>query len=136
MDLLTTKTPKQNVDIKKNSPVKGRCLLGVYRLEMQSVMFVFSTKPLTFSLTLSPFPLPCVNKYTVFTYTMCKGRRYKHKFIYRSIFLDDNILLCLLCVLSFYGVDQRHIYKQQTHSWLVQCSVDRDESYGEMLLYE
>jgi hypothetical protein len=33
-------------------------------------------------------------------------------------------------------VDQRQIYIQQTHSWLVQCSVDRDESYCETLLYE
>jgi hypothetical protein len=30
--------------------------------------------PLTFSLVTSPpFPLPCVNKYTVYMYTACKG---------------------------------------------------------------
>jgi hypothetical protein len=49
----------------------------VNRLEIQSVMLVFSTGfvnhcPLTFSLVSSP-PLPCVSKYTVHTYTMCKG---------------------------------------------------------------
>ena len=49
-----------------------------YRLEIQSVMLVFSTgfvnsAPLTFSLVSSPFPtppFPCVNKYTVLTYTV------------------------------------------------------------------
>jgi hypothetical protein len=45
-------------------------------------MLVFSTElcelaPLTFSLVeLSPPPLPCVNKYTVYTYTVCKGGAY------------------------------------------------------------
>jgi hypothetical protein len=29
--------------------------------------------PLTFPLVSSPLPLPCVNKYTVYTYTVCKG---------------------------------------------------------------
>ncbi len=55
-------------------------LIRVYRLEIQPVMFVFSTQlsellPLTFSLVqLSPSPpLPCVNKYTVYTYTVSKG---------------------------------------------------------------
>jgi hypothetical protein len=45
-----------------------------YRLEIQSVMFgKFDPAPLTFSLVqLSPHP-SCVNKYTVCTYTVCKG---------------------------------------------------------------
>jgi hypothetical protein len=53
----------------------------VFRLEIQSVMLVFLTGivnncPLTFSLVSSlspPLPLPCVNKYTVYT---CKGGEY------------------------------------------------------------
>ncbi len=50
----------------------------VYRLEIQSVMLVFSTGfvnycPSIFSLVSSP-PHPSVNKYTVYTYTVCKGR--------------------------------------------------------------
>ncbi len=56
----------------------------------------------------SPLPLstlPCVNKYTVYTYAVCKGwggggygvlgLRQKNT-LYRSIVLDDNILPCLL----------------------------------------
>jgi hypothetical protein len=49
--------------------------ISVYRLEIQSVMLVFSTQlwellPLWFN---SPPPPPCVNRYTVYTYTVCKG---------------------------------------------------------------
>jgi hypothetical protein len=52
--------------------------IRVYRLEIQSVMLVFSTR-LCELLTLSPslwfiFPPPFpVSKYTVYTYTVCKG---------------------------------------------------------------
>ncbi len=52
--------------------------IRVYRLERQSVMLVFSTQ-LCELLPLSPFlvqlppPLPCVNKHTVYTYTLCGG---------------------------------------------------------------
>jgi hypothetical protein len=47
------------------------------RLEIQSVMLVFSTGfvnlcPSNF-LSGKLSPLPCVNKYTVYTYTVCKG---------------------------------------------------------------
>jgi hypothetical protein len=51
----------------------------VYRLELLSVMLVFSTgfvnsNPLTSLISSPPFPpLPCVNKYTVYRYTMSKG---------------------------------------------------------------
>ncbi len=52
----------------------------VYRLEIQSVMLVFSTplvnKRPSNLLTGSPTPLPtlpCVNKYTVYTYRVSKG---------------------------------------------------------------
>ncbi len=54
-------------------------LIRVYRLEIQQVMLVFSTQycemlPLFPSLCSNPppSPLPCVNKYTVHTYTVCK----------------------------------------------------------------
>ncbi len=53
----------------------------VYRLEIQSVMLVFSSPlvwtsaPLTLSLVHLPphHLLPCVNKYTVYTYTVSEG---------------------------------------------------------------
>jgi hypothetical protein len=52
-------------------PLIPKSLLRVYRLEIQSVMFA----PLTFYLvsSLPSPPLPCVNKYTVYTYTVGKG---------------------------------------------------------------
>jgi hypothetical protein len=52
--------------------------IRVYRLDIQSVMLVFSTgfvnyiAPQTFSL-ISTAPLLFVNKYTVYTSTVCKG---------------------------------------------------------------
>ncbi len=50
----------------------------VYSLETQSVMLVFSTGfvyycPFPLLSGKSPPPIPCVNKYTVYTYTVCKG---------------------------------------------------------------
>jgi hypothetical protein len=57
----------------------------VYRLEKQSVMMVFSTgfanycpsNPLPSCLALPP--LSCVNKYSVYTYTVCKGGVWGHR---------------------------------------------------------
>jgi hypothetical protein len=46
--------------------------IRVYRLEMQSVMLVFSAQ--LCELVHSP-PPPCVIKYTVYTFTVCKGGR-------------------------------------------------------------
>jgi hypothetical protein len=53
----------------------------VYRLEIQSVMVVFSTQlcellSLYSYLWLASSPLPCMNKCTVYTYTVCKGGKY------------------------------------------------------------
>jgi hypothetical protein len=47
----------------------------VYRLEIQSVMLVFSTGFVDYWSSNMPLtsPLLCVNKYTVYTYTVCKG---------------------------------------------------------------
>ncbi len=93
--------------------------IRVYRLEIQSVMLAFSTQfcellPLSPSLWFNSPPHPCVNKYT----TVCTDggnvwgswpqtdKTPAAKSLYRSIliyFLDDNILHCLLWVLSFYG---------------------------------
>ncbi len=52
--------------------------IRVYILEIQSIMLVLdpallTVAPLTFSLVQPP-PLPCMNKHTVYTYTVCKGR--------------------------------------------------------------
>jgi hypothetical protein len=55
--------------------------IRVYRLEIQSVLLVFSTQLcellLLFILlsgsTLHTSHLSCVNKYTVYTYTVCNG---------------------------------------------------------------
>jgi hypothetical protein len=56
--------------------------IRVHRLEISSVMLVFSTQlcelmslDLLSSSTLPPSPLPWVNKYTVYTYKVCKGGR-------------------------------------------------------------
>jgi hypothetical protein len=46
---------------------------GVYRLEIQSVMLVFSTGFVNYC---PPSPPPNVKKYTVYTYTVCKGGEY------------------------------------------------------------
>jgi hypothetical protein len=104
----------------------GKCLSG-YRLEIPSVTLVFSTQlwellPLSPSgSTLPPPPLPCVNKYTVYTYTVCSGegglwcsgtqtdKQLPQSPLYRSIFLDDDILYCLLWVLPFYGWQKRMV---------------------------
>jgi hypothetical protein len=54
----------------------NRCLSDLYRLEIQSAILVFSTQlcellPLLLSLWFnSSPPLSCVNKYTVYTYTV------------------------------------------------------------------
>jgi hypothetical protein len=52
----------------------------VYRLEIQSVMFVFSTGFVNYCasnlfswLAPPPPPLPWVNKHAIYTYTVCKG---------------------------------------------------------------
>ncbi len=98
----------------------GVLYIRVYRLEIQSVMLVFRPSfvnccLLTFCLIqLSPPPsLPYVNKYTVYTYSVCSGGGYgvlglRQINICREVpllvnFLDDNILHCLLWVLSFFG---------------------------------
>ncbi len=44
--------------------------IRVYKLEIQSVILVF--RPL-FGSPVPPSHLPCVNKYTVYMYTVCKG---------------------------------------------------------------
>ncbi len=87
MDLLTIKTPKQNVIIKKFT-CKGtwrQVLIRVYRQETQSVMLDFwyfdpalwTIAPLTFSLIhLPPSPFP-VSKYMYTVYRQCvSGRRW------------------------------------------------------------
>jgi hypothetical protein len=90
-----------------------------YRLQIQSVLLIFSTQlcellPLSGS-TLPPTPLPCVSKYTVFTYTVqCVRGGGVGFWAPRHIntcprvplqvnFLDD-ILHCFLWVLFFYAL--------------------------------
>jgi hypothetical protein len=116
----------------KNWPVKGLC--GRYLSEFidsrysQSCWYLdpslWTVAPLTFSLVqLSPpSPVP-VNKYTVLycTSIQCVGwggggtgfwasDRWTPaaKSLYRSIFLDDDNLDCLLWVFSFYALDDLH----------------------------
>ncbi len=59
-----------------------------------------------------PFTFLCVNKYTVYTYTVCKGgygvlglRQINtcRKLPLKVNFLDDDIMHCLLWVLSLHG---------------------------------
>ncbi len=52
--------------------------IRVYKLEIQSVMLVFSTQlcellPLLPTLWFNSPPLPFVNKNTIYTYTVCRG---------------------------------------------------------------
>ncbi len=63
---------------KKNWHVKE--FIRVYRLKIQSVMLVFRPSfvnccpfNLLYGSTLPLHPLPCVSKYTVYTYSVCKG---------------------------------------------------------------
>jgi hypothetical protein len=83
----------------------------VYRREIQPVTLVFSTGFVAVSLV-SSLSLPCGNKYTVYTYTVCKWWEYwviggegpqtdktpAAKSLYRSIFLDNDIWHCILSV--------------------------------------
>ncbi len=77
-----------------------------------------------------PPPLPCVNKNTVYTYTVCRGRGVSgsgshclrqinncKKSLYRSIFLDYDILYCLLWVLSFYAWNLHYSWRRYLSSF-------------------
>ncbi len=83
----------------------------VYRLEIKPVMLVFQPTfvnccPSILLSVSTPPPLPCVNKLTVYTYTVCNGgggcgsgpQTDKHlpQSPLKVNFLDDDILLCLL----------------------------------------
>ncbi len=61
----------------RNGPF-WQVFIRVYRLEIQSVMLVFSTQlcellPISNSLWFNSPPLPCGNKYTVYTYGVGGG---------------------------------------------------------------
>jgi hypothetical protein len=104
--------------------------IRVYRLEIVNFLRTFShvgffnpalwsvlspVAPFPFSQVQPPPPplIPCLNKYTLYTYTVCKGG---HRVLgLRQIntcrkvhlhvnFFDDDILHCLPRVLSFYVV--------------------------------
>ncbi len=104
----------------------------VYRLEIQTVMLVFSTQlcvllPLYPSLcsTLPPPPLPCVNMYTVYTYTVWKGGGIwgsgpqTDKYLLQSPY--DDILHCLLWALSVYGRNSVCIHLKTPRAFMM-CS--------------
>ncbi len=85
--------------------------IRVHRLEIQSVMLVFRLSFVNCCPSHPPSPLPCVNKYTVYTYARGGGGYWvlglRHINPWRKVpikvnFLDDDILHCLLWVLSFY----------------------------------
>jgi hypothetical protein len=110
MDELTIKIPKINVD------VTGVVIEFMQTGDTVSHVGIFDQLcellPLESSLWLDipPSPLPCVNKYTVYTYTACKGgvcgqgrgrgtqtdKTPATKSIYRSMFLDNEIWHCFL----------------------------------------
>jgi hypothetical protein len=118
----------------------------VYRLEIkqkQSFWYfrpaLCTFAPLTFSLVSSPpSPLPCVNKYivyTVYAYTVCKrggstgsleGRGPQTdktpaaKSLYKFIFLDNNICHCILYIILIFLWDKltlRKIYVAFNWDW-------------------
>ncbi len=75
---------------------------------------------------LPPTPFPCVNKYTVYTYTVCKGGGEYGVIGGRGPLTDktpvakfnffDNIWQCFLSVESFYGI------VVICHSFCIYCS--------------
>jgi hypothetical protein len=92
--------------------------IRVYRLEIQSVMLVFSSQlcellPLQPSHWFNSPPLPCVNKYAVYTYTVCKegggvwstgpqtDKHLPQSPFSGQIFLDDDIFALLSMSLIF-----------------------------------
>ncbi len=122
INCIDTKAKCRHLKIWPVQRLCGRCFIRVHRLEIQSVMVgifepaLWVVGPLTLSLVqLSPPPpLHYVKKYTVYTYTVCKGRGIwvsgpqTDKHLPQSpftgqFFLDDDILHCLLSVLSVYG---------------------------------
>ncbi len=78
INYIETKAKGRHLKILTCKGTLRQVFIRVYRLEIQSVMLVFfdpalwTVAPLTFSLVQLP-PLLCVNKYTVYTYTVCKG---------------------------------------------------------------
>ncbi len=80
----------------------------VFRLETQSVMLICLTQLSDFP---PPLSLPCVNKYTVYTNTVCKGEGVPGvlgpRKIYRQIYLVNffrwRYFACLLWVFIFYA---------------------------------
>ncbi len=121
-----------NIDMKakshhlQNWSVKGLCGRGLsefidWRYSQSCWYFrprFLNVAHLTFSLhgsTLPPPAHPCENKYTVHIHVYSvwgngvwvsgpRTDKTAAKSLYRSIFFDDNILHCLLWVLSFYVV--------------------------------
>ncbi len=91
--------------------------IRVYRLEIQSVMLVFSTQLVNFcplpSLWFNSPPFPVwISILYMYTYRACKGAGLSWaserstpaaKYLYRSIFLDNDILHWLPWVFSFYA---------------------------------
>jgi hypothetical protein len=85
--------------------------IKVYRLEIQSVMMVFSTQlckplPLSSSLWFDSPPVSCVNRRISMGF---EGRSLRQIYTCRKVplqvnLLDADILQCLLWVLSFYGL--------------------------------
>jgi hypothetical protein len=116
---------RSKLSLSKKWPIKGlcgRCLSEFIDWRyIQSCWyfwpnFVNCVAPLTFSLGSSlppPPPLPCVNKYTVNTYTVCKGgegmgcwpQRNKHlpQSLFTGLFLDYDILIW--CLYSSFAHD-------------------------------
>ncbi len=105
--------------------------MRVYRLEIQSFMLAFLIQlcellPLWPSLLFfSPSPLPCVNKYTVYTYSIqcvCVGggilglRKINtcHKVPLQVNYFRWHILHCLLWVLYFYWWAPLILYQLDT----------------------
>ncbi len=88
----------------------------------------------------STLPLPCVNKYTEYTYSVCKGgRKYgvlrlRQLNTWRKVhlqvdFLDDDILHCFLWVLSFYGIYPMHVLSSSREETLLTGPSSSPQSY-------
>jgi hypothetical protein len=92
---------------------------------------LLTVAPLTFSLVQLPPPLPCLNKYTVYTFIVCQGggewssgpqtdKHLPHNPLQVN-FLRDDILHCLLWVFSLHGYRPHNWYEKYVQFYVINC---------------
>ncbi len=81
INYIDIKTKCHHLKILTSEGTLRQVFIIIYRLDIVSHVGIFNpalwiVAPLSFSLVqlFPPLPLPCVNRYTVYMYTVCKGR--------------------------------------------------------------